>query len=157
MKSLGGIAMLMRKNTLPTSLLNTSTSNATPQNRFSDILDEFMEDALSWGSGRFVPELNVYETDKAFEVTLALPGISKDDIDISMEGHTLTISGERTFEEDESRKYHRVESRFGKFERSLPLPDIIDEDNIRANYENGVLTVTVPKLKEKAGRKIEVH
>jgi HSP20 family protein len=115
-----------------------------------------MEDAFSLGTGRFVPELNVYETEKEFEITLALPGMSKDEIELSLENHTLTISGERTFEEDTGRKYHRVESRFGKFERSLPLPDIIDEDNIKATYENGVLTVTVPKLKEKAGRKIEV-
>lgn len=120
------------------------------------MLDEFMEDAFSLNKGRFVPELNIYETDKDIEITLALPGISKDDIDINMEGHTLTVSGERTFKEENGRKYHRVESRFGKFERSVPLPDIIDEDNIKANFENGVLTVTAPKLKEKAGRRIEV-
>ncbi len=145
--------MLMRQNRFPSVL---DSSNTTTKNRFSDILDEFMEDAFSLSTGRFVPELNVYETEKEFELTLALPGMSKDDIELSVENHTLTISGERTFEEENGRKYHRVESRFGKFERSLPLPDIIDEDNINATYENGVLTVTVPKLKEKAGRKIEV-
>lgn len=145
--------MLMRQNRFPSVL---DSSNTATKNRFSDILDEFMEDAFSLGTGRFVPELNVYETEKEFELTLALPGMSKDDIELSVENHTLTISGERTFEEESGRKYHRVESRFGKFERSLPLPDIIDEDNIKATYENGVLTVTVPKLKEKAGRKIEV-
>lgn len=145
--------MLMRQNRFPSVL---DSSNTATKNRFSDILDEFMEDAFSMGTGRFVPELNVYETEKKFELTLALPGMSKDDIELSVENHTLTISGERTFEEENGRKYHRVESRFGKFERSLPLPDIIDVDNINATYENGVLTVTVPKLKEKAGRKIEV-
>lgn len=145
--------MLMRQNKFPSVL--DSSSPAT-KNRFSDILNELMEDAFSMGTGRFVPELNVYETEKEFELTLALPGMSKDDIELSVKNNTLTISGERTFKEEHGRKYHRVESRFGKFERSLPLPDIIDEDNIKATYENGVLTVTVPKLKEKAGRKIEV-
>ncbi|MEX0995107.1 MAG: Hsp20/alpha crystallin family protein, partial [Balneolaceae bacterium] len=52
--------------------------------------------------------------------------------------------------------FHRVESRFGTFSRSLPLPNIVDYENIQATYENGVLAITVPKLKEKAGRKIEV-
>lgn len=145
--------MLMRNNRLPGLL---DTPNRINKNTFSDMLDEFMEDAFSLNKGRFVPELNIYETDKDIEITLALPGISKDDIDINMEGHTLTVSGERTFKEENGRKYHRVESRFGKFERSVPLPDIIDEDNIKANFENGVLTVTAPKLKEKAGRRIEV-
>lgn len=144
--------MLTRRSNFPTLLNDRDTTPA----RFSDLLDEIMEDAFSWGRGGFVPELNVYETEKEFEITLALPGMSKDDIEISMENHTLTISGERKFEEENGRKFHRVESRFGKFERSLPLPDIIDEDNIKATYENGVLTVTVPKLKEKAGRKIKV-
>lgn len=147
--------MLTRRNRFPTLFTNRETATANPA-RFSDLLDEIMEDAFSLGRGSFVPELNVYETEKEFEITLALPGMSKDDIEISMENHTLTISGERKIEEENGRKYHLVESRFGKFERSLPLPDIIDEDNIQASYENGVLTVTVPKLKEKAGRKIEV-
>lgn len=147
--------MLMRRNNFPTLFNDRNRATATPT-RFSDLLDELMEDAFSWGSGSFVPELNVYETEKEFEITVALPGMTKDDINISMEDHTLTISGERRIEEESGKKYHRIESRFGEFERRLPLPDIIDEDNIKATYENGVLTVTVPKLKEKAGRKIEV-
>jgi HSP20 family protein len=121
------------------------------------MLDEMMEDAFSWSKGTFVPELNVYETDKEFEITVALPGMSKDDIDISFENNIITISGERKLKEENGTKYHRIESRFGKFERSLPLPNVIDEESISASYENGVLTVNVPKLKEKAGKKIEVN
>lgn len=146
--------MLTRRNRFPTLFNDRNKRTGNPA--FSDLLDEFMEDAFSWDRGTFVPELNVYETEKEFEITLALPGMSKDDIELSMENHTLTISGERRIEEENGKKYHRIESRFGKFERSLPLPDIIDEENVKASYENGVLTVTVPKLKEKAGRKIEV-
>ncbi len=145
--------MLMRRNRNFPTLFN-DRNTTTP--RFSDMLDDIMEDAFSWNKGTFVPELNVYETEKEFEITLALPGMRKEDITISFENNTLTISGERELKEDEGTKYHRIESRFGKFERSLPLPNVIDEENINATYENGVLTVSVPKLKEKAGKKIEV-
>lgn len=146
--------MLMRRRNTNFPTLFNDRNNTTL--RFSDMLDEIMEDAFSWGKGTFVPELNVYETEKEFEITLALPGMRKDDINISFENNTITISGERELKEDEGTKYHRIESRFGRFERSLPLPNVIDEENINATYENGVLTVTVPKIKEKAGKKIEV-
>lgn len=146
--------MLMRQQNFPTLFNNRSRNTNTL--RFSDMLDDIMEDAFSWSKGTFVPELNVYETDTEFEITVALPGMSKDDIDIGFENNTITISGERELKEENGTKYHRIESRFGKFERSLPLPNVIDEENISASYDNGVLTVTVPKLKEKAGRKIEV-
>jgi HSP20 family protein len=145
--------MLMKRNRFPTLFNDRNTST---QNRFSDILDEVMEDAFSLGNRSFVPELNVYETEKEFEITLALPGMSKDDIEINIKNKRIVISGERTFEEDKKRKYHRIESGFGSFERALPLPDTIDEENINATYENGVLTITVPKLKEATGKKIEV-
>lgn len=146
--------MLMRQQNFPT--LFNSRSRNTNTLRFSDMLDDIMEDAFSWSKGTFVPELNIYETDTEFEITVALPGMSKDDINIGFENNTITISGERELKEENGTKYHRIESRFGKFERSLPLPNVIDEENITASYDNGVLTVTVPKLKEKAGRKIEV-
>ena len=145
--------MLMRRGNFPT---RWNEPTQTPA-RFSDWLDEFFDEAFNLSSGTFVPEINVYETDKNFEITAELPGMRKEDIEISMEDHTLTISGERkAHREENGRKYHRVESRFGRFSRSLPLPNIIDAENVEANYENGVLTVTVPKLKEKAGKKIEV-
>ncbi|MDX1637712.1 MAG: Hsp20/alpha crystallin family protein [Balneolaceae bacterium] len=129
--------------------------------RFSDWIDDLFEDTFRWANvaqNTFIPELNVYETDKEFEVTVALPGMNKNDFEISYENGLLTISGERRMEhEGNGRRYHRVESRFGKFSRRLPLPgDLINEEKINAKYENGVLHVTVPKVKEKAGRKIEV-
>lgn len=149
--------MLVRRNNFPT-LLNDRTWTPT---RISDWLDEVMDDAFNWNrgaNGTFVPELNVYETDKTFEVSVALPGMRKEDFNISYENGVLTIGGERKFEHEENgRKYHRVESRFGQFERSLPLPrEVIDEEKIEAGYENGILTITIPKIKEKAGKKIEV-
>lgn len=145
--------MLTRRKPFPTGL---SRNTNTPRS-ISNWLDEVFDEALNWNEATFVPELNVYETDKAFEITVELPGMNKDDIDISMDDRVLTISGERkAHHEDNGRRFHRVESRFGSFSRSLPLPNIVDQENIEATYENGVLAITVPKLKEKAGRKIEV-
>lgn len=151
--------MLTRRNrtNFPT-LWSERTSTPT---RFTDWIDEVVEEAFNWpgtAGSTFVPELNVYETDKEFELTVALPGMKKEDFEISYENGALTISGERKMEHEENgRRYHRIESRFGRFSRSMPLPsDVINEDNITAKYENGVLYVTVPKVKEKAGKKIKV-
>lgn len=151
--------MLMRTNrgNMPT-LWNDNTT--TSPLRMSDWIDDIFEDALSWprmSSSTFVPELNVYETDKEFEVSVALPGINKDDVEISYNAGALTISGERKMQQENGRRYHRVESGFGKFTRSLPLPsDVVDQEKITAKYENGVLNVTVPKVKEKAAKKIKI-
>lgn len=145
--------MLIRRSNLPT-LSNKRTS--TP-GRFSDWMDEFFEEAFDLTSGSFTPGLNVYETDDAFELTLELPGMGKEDIDISMENNMLTISGERkATREEDGRTYHRVESRFGTFSRSLPLPNNVNEEEIEATYENGVLTVNIPKTEKTTGKKIKV-
>ena len=120
-------------------------------------MDEFFDEAFNLTSGSFTPGMNVYETDDTFELTLELPGMKKEDIDISMENNLLTISGERkATREDDGRRYHRVESRFGTFSRTLPLPNNIDEEKIEAEYDNGVLSVNIPKTKTTAGKKIEV-
>lgn len=151
--------MLMRTNTNTPTLWNNNTT--TSPLRISNWIDEVFEDALNWPrvhTSGFVPELNVYETDKEFEVSAALPGMSKDDIEISFNSGVLTISGERKMQQEENgKRYHRIESRFGKFSRSLPLPgDMVDQEKISAKYENGVLNITIPKVKEKAAKKIKV-
>lgn len=152
--------MLMRTNTrnIP-SIWNENTTNSPL--RVSDWIDDIFEDALNWPrttTSSFVPELNVYETDTEFEVSAALPGMNKNDIEINFNAGLLTISGERKMEEkDNGRRYHRIESRFGQFSRSIPLPgDMINQDQITAKYENGVLNIIVPKVKEKAAKKIKV-
>ncbi|MDX1670746.1 MAG: Hsp20/alpha crystallin family protein [Balneolaceae bacterium] len=144
--------MLTRKRNFPMTL-----SERTPT-RFSEWLDEFFEDAYNLNSGSFLPELNVYEEESAFEITCELPGMKKENINISYDDNRLTISGERRakHEEEDGRRYRRVESRFGKFTRTLPLPANINAEKIDANYENGVLTVHVPKTKQETGKKIEV-
>lgn len=147
--------MLMKRETRPT--LTTQRLNSPLS--LSNWLDDIFEDAFNWTEGTFVPDMNVYETAKMFEVTVELPGMDKNDFDISLNDNVLTISGERRIKDqgkENSRKYQRVESRFGKFSRSLPLPNVADTDKIEAAYENGVLAITIPKLKEKTGRNIKI-
>lgn len=146
--------MLMRRDALPIVLRNRVQNNGRP----GTWLDEIFEDLFSDSETRFFPGLNVSETDKAFEVSVELPGMSKEEFEISLEENVLTISGERKIhkEEEDGRKFHRVESRYGRFSRSLPLPTVVDREGVTANYDNGVLNIQIPKSKEKAARKIEV-
>ena len=145
--------MLERRDKIPTRL---SEGTSTPT-RFSDWIDDFFDEALSLTSGRFTPGMNVYETDDAFELTMELPGMKKDNIDISIENNMLNISGERkATREEDGRTYHRIESRFGKFSRNLPLPNNIDDEAIEAEYDNGVLTINIPKTEQSTGKRIQV-
>lgn len=125
--------------------------------RFSDMLDRIFDRTSELQSSTFVPRVDVSETEKQFEVTAELPGMKKEDIDINMEGNVLTISGERRREQTEkSQNFRRVETSYGRFTRSLPFPDIINPDKIEAKYDNGLLHITIPKVKEKAGKKIKI-
>lgn len=151
--------MLMQTNSTTPSLWNRET-DVSPL-KVSNWIDEVFENALRWPNAvntTFTPEMNVYETDTEFEVSVALPGMNKDDLEINYNSGTLTISGERKLQkEDKNTRYHRIESRFGKFRRSLPLPsDVVNGDKIKAKYENGVLNVTIPKMEEKAAKKIKI-
>lgn len=107
----------------------------------------------------FIPTVNTREAEDAYYVEADLPGIRKEEIAIDVHDKTLTISGERkveeTFKEDE---YYRIESRYGKFERSFTLPDDADEDAIEAEAKDGVLEVKIPKsaVVENTPKKIEI-
>lgn len=125
--------------------------------RFSDIMDEFFNDAVSARRDSFVPSIDVSETDDKFLISAELPGMSKDDININLENNRLSISGERSFEkEDKGKKYHRVETKYGSFERSFQLPDNVDQDSISASYENGLLEISIQKSEEEVKKQIEI-
>lgn len=124
---------------------------------FSDILDEFFNESLNYRKDSFMPSVDISETKKEFEVSVALPGMNKEDINVDLENGRLSISGERKFENEENNKnYHRVESGFGSFSRSFQLPDTIDEDSIFAKYEDGVLNITIAKSEEKVKKQIKI-
>ncbi len=111
------------------------------------------------GVASFVPSVNTRESEFAYHIEVDLPGIPKEDIEISTEDNVLTISGERKLKEEKKEEdYYKVESVYGKFSRSFTLPEKIDTSAIQAEYNDGVLEITIPKLKEeeKQPKKIEI-
>ena len=104
-----------------------------------------------------MPSADISETDQAIEVRLDLPGVKPDEIDIQLDSNVLTIRGERTEEQEEKgKKFHRVERHSGTFARSFALPQSVNEDEVAAEYRDGVLMVTLPKTDEAKARKIVV-
>jgi len=106
----------------------------------------------------WAPRTDLSETDDAFHIRLDVPGMTKDDITINLQNDTLTVSGERTSERKEKgEEYVRVERAFGNFHRTFTLPDAVDAENVEATYDEGVLTINVPKTEKSTRRQIEIQ
>lgn len=110
------------------------------------------------GSLMRAPETDVVETEREIRVTVEMPGLKRENIDIDVENNVLTIRGEKREErsEGEEGKYHIAERRYGTFTRSFVLPRDVDAENIQARFEDGVLNVTIPKSERARRRRIEV-
>lgn len=107
--------------------------------------------------GAWTPALDVFETQEKFVITMELPGVSPDDVDISVEDSTLMVRGERRFYSDQQEEsFLRIERRFGEFTRSLTLPSTAEAESIQASFEQGLLTIEVPKKEEAKPRKISI-
>lgn len=105
----------------------------------------------------FKPGVNIFETEKAFEIQMALPGMRKEDVRINLNENALTISGERFLKKDETTgTTHYSEIREGKFSRSFTLPETIVSDSIEANFVDGILEITLPKSEPKVAKTIEI-
>ncbi len=106
----------------------------------------------------FRPKVNTRETEEAYHIEVELPGVKKKDVDISVDGNVLTISGERNVRDEvKDEDYHKVESRYGLFSRSFTLPEKVDISNIEAEFVNGILEIAIPKLKiDTSSKKIEI-
>ena len=106
----------------------------------------------------FRPNLDVTETNDAFVINADLPGVSEEDVDVSVMGNRLTVSGRREAEDvQEGDRYVAVERSYGSFSRSFVLPDSANLDQIQAELTNGVLRIKVPKRGEMQGRKISIQ
>ncbi len=106
-----------------------------------------------------VPAVDVCEREKEYEITAELPGMDASNVDVKLANGVLTIKGEKKEEKEQKEKdYYMSERRFGSFQRSFQLPEGIDEDRIQANFEKGVLTITLPKGAEaqKPEKKISI-
>jgi HSP20 family protein len=110
-------------------------------------------------TGETMPAMNVAETESQFVVTLELPGLDVKDVQIELMGNQLQISGERKWEEEKKGKeFHRVESQFGRFTRTLTLPDNLrlSKESIEATFQKGVLAIHVPKLEPTPAERIAI-
>ncbi len=103
------------------------------------------------------PRVDVYEDDESVVVNADLPGIKKEDIDLSITGDTLTLKGEKKQEEEiKEEDYHRIERAYGTFQRTITLPAPVNADKVEASYTDGVLEVKMPKKEEVKPKKIDV-
>jgi HSP20 family protein len=127
---------------------------------FDDVFRGMPAGGAQGGTGQFIQaHMNVSETDKEIRITAELPGVSQDDVEVNLDDDVLTIRGEKKFEQqDEKENFHFVERSYGTFQRSVRLPFPVDPEQVRASFENGVLTVMLPKsaLQERA-RKIQIQ
>lgn len=108
----------------------------------------------------FAPQVNISETEKAYLIKADLPGVRKEDVQVKCENGMLSIEGERKQEKvEDNERFHRVESTYGRFMRRFVLPDDADESGIDASFQDGALTVRVPRAEQKQpkARQIKVH
>jgi len=106
----------------------------------------------------WTPAVDIYETENELVLKADLPDVDQKDIDVRVENQTLTIAGQRKFEKQESGKgFHRIERSYGNFVRSFAVPNSFNTEEIGAHYQNGVLTVTLPKKEAAKPRQIKVE
>ena len=106
----------------------------------------------------FVPPVDIYEDEHNIVLKVEAPGVDEKDLDIRIENNTITIRGERKFEkETKEENYHRVERRYGNFQRSFGLPNTVNPEQVTADYKSGILTVTLGKRAEAKPKQIKVN
>jgi HSP20 family protein len=131
------------------------------QREINRMFDKFFHggtvDDGSFGTSLWTPAVDVAEHDDAYQVKVEIPGVSKDDVKITMQDNILTIRGEKKQEKESKRSNsHRVERSYGSFQRSFTLPTSVKHDKIEASYKDGILTIAVPKAEEAKPKQIEV-
>ncbi len=138
---------------------------ATMWRPFEDMerfMDDFMRGWPMWqrmpAEGMtWVPNIEMFDKQDSIVVRAELPGLKRDDINISVTGNILTISGERKTDSSiKGEEYYRSELPYGKFSRSITLPVPVDADKINATFENGILEITLPKSEKAKPKKIEI-
>jgi len=123
---------------------------------FQDTVSRLLSDQTS--ARPWSPSVDIFETENELVLKADVPGIDLKDIDIQLENGTLTLKGERKFEKDEHTKgFHRTERSYGSFARYFTVPDTVDTEHVRAEYHNGVLTVTLPKKEIAKPKAIKVQ
>jgi HSP20 family protein len=134
---------------------------ATMQNRINRFVresysPEVPEEALT--TTNFAPPVDIYEDEHTIAVKMEVPGIDEKDIDVRIENNTLTVHGERKIEKEEKEEnFRRVERQYGSFTRSFTLPSSVDTGQVSANYDKGVLKISLAKKAEAKPKQIKVN
>jgi HSP20 family protein len=130
---------------------NPSQATSYDQTPFNCLMDGFFDDFLTRDQSinSFYPSTDIAESEKGFEISLALPGVKKSDVTLEVKEDQLIIKGERKFKEEQKEKnYHRLESGYGVFEKVFNLPEGVDANEVKASYEDGILQINLPKVKK---------
>ena len=130
------------------------------QSEMNRLFNTFFDTPTGGGNGprRFIPSMDLTETDTHYVLKADLPGVSESDVSIELEDNVLTVAGERKEEHEEKKEgYHRVERSFGQFRRSLTLPEGVDPEAIAATFDKGVLEIRVPKPEERKPRRVAIQ
>ncbi len=132
------------------SIIRYNSADFVPTT-FSTLVDRFFNESLArTGGSTFSPKVDVVETENAYEVHVAVPGMNKEDFKVEINDNFLTVSGERKFTNEKKEKnFHSIETQYGTFSRSFTLPDNADGAKINAKYNNGILELTIPKDEKK--------
>lgn len=137
--------------------LNTWSPFTNFRDQFSRLFDLTFPTHGSESFGEWAPALDAFEDKDKYVVSLELPGMKKEDINVTVHDGVLTVSGERKSEKDvKEGTIHRTERFYGKFSRSVSLPSAVSADKVGASYRDGVLTVEIPKAEEAKPRQIDV-
>jgi len=129
---------------------------------FDSLISDFFPNPvglLRFSDAAWSPNVDVNETEKAFEIHVELPGVKKNEIEISFNDGILTLKGEKKYEEkkeDKKNNYFYRESGYGRFERSFRMTVPVDEDKITAKYKKGILTISIPKAEIPEPHKVEI-
>jgi len=149
---------LTTRNRTPETALDVFTLGNRLSRMFNDVLG-----GADWGyrdsaAATWVPAVDVLEEADAIRIVAEVPGVKPEDVKISVEGNVLTIQGmKEQVAEENTERVHRYERTYGAFERTFTLPTTVDAEHIKASYDKGVLTVTLPKVEKAKPRQIQVE
>ena len=131
------------------------------QNRMNSLFQEFNRgqgENETVSTAAFVPAVDIYEDEHKIVLKLEVPGMKQEDLDIRVENNTLTVRGERKFEKEEKEEnFHRIERRYGSFYRAFTVPTTVNTENVKANYDAGVLRIELEKRAEAKPKQIKVQ
>ena len=131
------------------------------QNRMNSLFQEFNRtqgDGDSLANTAFVPPVDIYEDEHKIMLKIEAPGMKESEFDVQVENNVLTVRGERRFEKDEKEEnFHRIERRYGSFQRSFTLPSTVNPDTVKAAYDAGILKIQLEKRAEARPKQIKVQ